>query len=264
MQRSTERILTTHAGSLPRPDDLVRMMWDKLDEKPVDAVKLAARVKEAVSEVVAKQIEAGIDIISDGEMSKVGFSNYVIERYTGFANRATFVATDIGAFPGIINKLFVENEGGRHIVMPNVEGPIALRDPQAVQDRHREFQEGARRPAAGERIHRRRDARANAVQFPEPLLPERRGLSRSRRRRRSRAEYRAIVDAGFNLQLDAPDLAMRAHCFTGDKGVGRHEALRPDGDRGNECGDQGAAARQGPAAPVLGQLRRARTITTSN
>ena len=88
MQRSTERILTTHAGSLPRPDDLVRMMWDKLDEKPVDAVKLAARVKEAVSEVVAKQIEAGIDIVSDGEMSKVGFSNYVIERYTGFANRA--------------------------------------------------------------------------------------------------------------------------------------------------------------------------------
>ena len=49
MQRSTERILTTHAGSLPRPDDLVRMMWDKLDEKPVDAVKLAARVKEAVA-----------------------------------------------------------------------------------------------------------------------------------------------------------------------------------------------------------------------
>src|ERR1043166_848718 len=104
MQRSTGRILTTHAGSLPRPDDLVRMMWDKLDEKPVDAVKLAARVKEAVGEAVAKQIEAGIDIVSDGEMSKVGFSNYVIERYTGFANRATFVANDIGAFPGIINR----------------------------------------------------------------------------------------------------------------------------------------------------------------
>src|ERR1044072_7804373 len=133
MQRSTERILTTHAGSLPRPDDLVRMMWDKLDEKPVDAVKLAARVKEAVSEVVAKQIEAGIDIVSDGEMSKVGFTNYVIERCTCFANRATMVATDVGTFRVIINKLFVENEGGRHIVMPNVEGPIALRDHQAEQ-----------------------------------------------------------------------------------------------------------------------------------
>src|ERR1044072_6708550 len=128
MQRSTERILTTHAGSLPRPDDLVRMMWDKLDEKPVDAIKLAGRVKEAVGEAVAKQIEAGVDIISDGEMSKVGFSNYVIDPSPGFPTRATFVAPDIGAFPGIIKRLFVENEGGRRIVMPNVEGPIALRD----------------------------------------------------------------------------------------------------------------------------------------
>ena len=217
MQRSTERILTTHAGSLPRPDDLVRMMWDKLDEKPVDAVKLAARVKEAVSEVVARQIEAGIDIISDGEMSKVGFSNYVIERYTGFANRATFVATDVGAFPGIINKLFVENEGGRHIVMPNVEGPIALRDHQAVQTDIENFKKalGGRQPES---------AFIAAVtpgqmlfNFPNLYYPSDEAYLEAAGSALG-AEYRAIIDAGFNLQLDAPDLAMRAHCFTGDKG----------------------------------------------
>jgi len=216
MQRSTERILTTHAGSLPRPDDLVRMMWDKLDEKPVDAVKLAARVKEAVSEVVARQIEAGIDIISDGEMSKVGFSNYVIERYTGFANRATFVATDVGAFPGIINKLFVENEGGRHIVMPNVEGPIALRDRQAVQTDIENFKKalGGRQPES---------AFIAAVtpgqmlfNFPNLYYPSDEAYLEAAGSALG-AEYRAIIDAGFNLQLDAPDLAMRAHCFTGDK-----------------------------------------------
>ena len=217
MQRSTERILTTHAGSLPRPDDLVRMMWDKLDEKPVDAVKLAARVKEAVSEVVVRQIEAGIDIISDGEMSKVGFSNYVIERYTGFANRATFVATDVGAFPGIINKLFVENEGGRHIVMPNVEGPIALRDRQAVQTDIENFKKalGGRQPES---------AFIAAVtpgqmlfNFPNLYYPSDEAYLEAAGTALG-AEYRAIIDAGFNLQLDAPDLAMRAHCFTGDKG----------------------------------------------
>ena len=217
MQRSTERILTTHAGSLPRPDDLVRMMWDKLDEKPVNAVKLAARVKEAVSEVVARQIEAGIDIISDGEMSKVGFSNYVIERYTGFANRATFVATDVGAFPGIINKLFVENEGGRHIVMPNVEGPIALRDHQAVQTDIENFKKalGGRQPES---------AFIAAVtpgqmlfNFPNLYYPSDEAYLEAAGTALG-AEYRAIIDAGFNLQLDAPDLAMRAHCFTGDKG----------------------------------------------
>ena len=131
MKRSTDRILTTHAGSLPRPPDLTRMIWDMLDDKPVDQAKLAARVQEAVVEAVGKQREAGIDIICDGEMGKVGFSNYVMQRYSGFANRAQFVATDLGEFPEIITKLFVENEGGRHLVMPNVEGPIEVRDKEA-------------------------------------------------------------------------------------------------------------------------------------
>src|SRR5262245_31802889 len=133
MQRSVDRILTTHAGSLPRPPDLTRMMWDLIDEKPVDEKHLQARVRQAVTDVVARQREAGIDILSDGEMSKVGFSNYVMQRYSGFANRTQFVAADLGDFPDIVNKLFVENEGGRHLVMPNVEGPIELRDRDAVQ-----------------------------------------------------------------------------------------------------------------------------------
>jgi len=133
MQRSDDRILTTHAGSLPRPPDLTRMMWDLLEQKPVDEVQLQARVKQAVAEVVARQCSAGVDIVSDGEMSKVGFSNYVMRRYSGFANRAQFVATDLGDFPDIVNKLFVENEGGQHLVLPNVEGPIELRDRDAVQ-----------------------------------------------------------------------------------------------------------------------------------
>jgi 5-methyltetrahydropteroyltriglutamate--homocysteine methyltransferase len=133
MPRTQDRILTTHAGSLPRPPDLTRMMWDLLDGKPVDEAHLQARVKQAVADVVAGQREAGVDIVSDGEMSKVGFSNYVMQRYSGFANRAQFVATDLGDFPEIVNQLFVENEGGRHLVLPNVEGPIELRDKQAVQ-----------------------------------------------------------------------------------------------------------------------------------
>ena len=118
MKRSTERILTTHAGSLPRPPDLTRMMWDLIDGKPVDEAGLRARIREAVAEVVRKQRDAGVDVVSDGEMSKVGFSNYVMQRYSGFANRAQFVATDLGEFPDIVNKLFVENEGGRHALMP--------------------------------------------------------------------------------------------------------------------------------------------------
>jgi 5-methyltetrahydropteroyltriglutamate--homocysteine methyltransferase len=70
MSRSTDRFLTTHTGSLPRPDDLVRMMHAKEEDVPVDRAALAERVRTAVAEVVRKQAEAGVDLVNDGEMSK--------------------------------------------------------------------------------------------------------------------------------------------------------------------------------------------------
>ena len=218
MKRSSDRILTTHAGSLPRPPDLTRMMWDLLDEKPVDQDKLATRVQEAVVEVVGKQREAGIDIVSDGEMSKVGFSNYVMQRYSGFANRAQFVATDLGDFPDIINKLFVENEGGRHLVMPNVEGPIELRDKDAV---HRDIA-NFKKALGGTSPELAFIAAVTPGQmlfnFPNLYYKSDAAYLEAAAKALS-YEYKAIVDAGFNLQLDAPDLPMRAHCFTGGVGT---------------------------------------------
>jgi 5-methyltetrahydropteroyltriglutamate--homocysteine methyltransferase len=218
MLRSEGRILTTHAGSLPRPPDLTRMMWDLLDDKQVDQAQLQARVKQAVFDVVARQRLAGVDIVSDGEMSKVGFSNYVMQRYSGFANRAQFVATDLGDFPEIVNKLFVENEGGRHLVLPNVEGPIELRDHEAV---HRDINN--LKAALGDRSPD--SAFIAAVtpgqmlfNFPNLYYPTAQAFLEAAAKALS-VEYRAIVEAGFNLQLDAPDLAMRAHCWTGSAGA---------------------------------------------
>jgi 5-methyltetrahydropteroyltriglutamate--homocysteine methyltransferase len=218
MKRSTDRILTTHAGSLPRPPDLTRMMWDLLDEKPVDQDKLATRVQEAVVEVVGKQREAGIDIVSDGEMSKVGFSNYVMQRYSGFANRAQFVATDLGDFPDIINKLFVENEGGRHLVMPNVEGPIELRDKDAVHRDIANFKKALGRTSPEMAFIAAVTPGQMLFNFPNLYYKSDAAYLEAAAKALS-YEYKAIVDAGFNLQLDAPDLPMRAHCFTGGVGT---------------------------------------------
>ena len=133
MRRNTDRIQTTHAGSLPRPDDLTRLMWDSIDGKAVDAATLKRRVAEAVCDVVSLQRTAGIDVISDGEMSKIGFSNYVIQRFSGFGERAQFLATDLADFPILIQKMFIEDEGGKHLVMPVVDGPIELQDREAVK-----------------------------------------------------------------------------------------------------------------------------------
>ena len=70
MHRSRDRFLTTHTGSLPRPEDLIKMMYAKEEGVPVDPVALAARVKAAVAELVQKQAASGVDLINDGEMSK--------------------------------------------------------------------------------------------------------------------------------------------------------------------------------------------------
>lgn len=217
MKRSTDRILTTHAGSLPRPDDLTRMMWDEIDGKSNDATKVRARVKSAVAEVVKKQLEAGIDIISDGEMSKIGFSNYVVQRYSGFGKPAGFVATDLGEFPEIIKKIFA-NEGGAHLNLPNVEGPIELKDPEAVKRDIDNF-----KAAIGKRDPD--DCFIPAVTpgqmlFNFPNLYYKTDDEYLEAAAKAMAyEYKAIIDAGFNLQLDAPDLPMHSHSYAGKTGT---------------------------------------------
>src|SRR3954464_15663066 len=96
MKRSNERFLTTHTGSLPRPDDLIRMMYAKEEGVPVEPAALGARVREAVAEVVQKQVAAGIDIVNDGEMSKPSYATYVKDRLAGFGGTGnTFVYQDL-------------------------------------------------------------------------------------------------------------------------------------------------------------------------
>ena len=92
MKRSVERILTTHTGSLPRPDDLTRTMFAKEEGVPVDSGALAARIRSAVAEVVRKQVEVGVDVINDGEYSKPSYATYVKDRLAGFEDRYNTVA----------------------------------------------------------------------------------------------------------------------------------------------------------------------------
>jgi 5-methyltetrahydropteroyltriglutamate--homocysteine methyltransferase len=90
--------LTTHTGSLPRPDDLIRVMFAKEEGVPVDRAALAGRISEAVAGVVKKQVEAGVDLVNDGEMSKPSYATYVKDRLTGFGGTSnTFVYQDLVA-----------------------------------------------------------------------------------------------------------------------------------------------------------------------
>ncbi len=84
MKLSTDRILTTHVGSLPRPHALVELLIKKDREQPYDAAEFARQVRQAVADIVARQVGIGVDVVSDGESSKVGYATYIHERLTGF------------------------------------------------------------------------------------------------------------------------------------------------------------------------------------
>src|SRR6516164_2221412 len=131
--RSIDRFLTTHTGSLPRPDDLVRMMYAKEEGQAVDRAELTAQIRAAVARIVAKQKEAGIDIINDGEMSKPSYATYVKDRLSGFGGAGnTFVYQDLVDFPNLAKRVFGDPGRSRRKT-PACNGPITFRDRDAVQ-----------------------------------------------------------------------------------------------------------------------------------
>jgi 5-methyltetrahydropteroyltriglutamate--homocysteine methyltransferase len=213
-----DEILTTHAGSLPRPDDLVEMIWGRIDGQEVDEGQLEARIESAVAEVVAKQREAGIDLVSDGEMSKTGFSTYVTERFSGFGGRSEFQADDVAEFPTLAMRLFA-TPAMAHLVSANCVGPVELADKDAV---HRDI----------ERLKKALDGAEPSSAFMGAISPGQIAFNFPDQHYGSHEtylaacadalayEYRAISDAGFSLQIDSPDVAMAAHCRTSDTGVG--------------------------------------------
>src|SRR6266487_333880 len=100
MKRSLDRILTTHTGSLPRPPELVELMFAKAEGRPVDEHGLAERVRLAVTEIVDRQHAIGIDVVSDGEMSKPSYATYVTDRLTGFEGESVLPQLrDMSDFP---------------------------------------------------------------------------------------------------------------------------------------------------------------------
>jgi methionine synthase II (cobalamin-independent) len=136
MKRSANRILTTHVGSLARPKDLLEMMDARLRGKPHDNEAYVTRVRSAVAEVVRKQVECGVDIVTDGEQGKASFNAYVVERLNGFEPIASseeritarMKLNEAQAFPEYYEKYFADHMCG---VGPNqvmaCTGPITYK-----------------------------------------------------------------------------------------------------------------------------------------
>ncbi len=210
MKRSTERFLTTHTGSLPRPADLIRMMFAKEEGVPVDAAAMATRVRAAVAEVVGKQVEAGIDLVNDGEMSKPSYATYVKDRLAGFGGSGnTFVYQDLADFPSLEKRVFGDPGRSRRKT-PACNAPIAVRDREAAAVDIADLK--AALAATG-----RSDAFMSAASPGVVSLFFRNDYYKDHETYlfaiadAMRHEYEAIANAGIVLQIDCPDLAMGRH-----------------------------------------------------
>src|SRR4029077_9974000 len=128
------RFLTTHVGSLPRPDDLIAMMLAREDGIPVDHAAIDVRVRQAVDEAVAQQTRAGIDVVNDGEWGKPSYATYIKDRLHGFGGAGnSYVFQDIEAFPN--TKARVAGDPGRkHRKAPACDAPISVRDMDAPRE----------------------------------------------------------------------------------------------------------------------------------
>jgi 5-methyltetrahydropteroyltriglutamate--homocysteine methyltransferase len=211
MKRSSERILTTHTGSLPRPDDLMASLRAKEAGETYDAATLAAQVKSAVAEAVRMQAAAGIDIVNDGEMSKPSYATYVKDRLAGFTGEKSsgLRAADLAEFPSFTKR------GGREsgvtvIKRPSCTGPITYRDRDAV----RLDAENLRAGLAGVKVEEAFVSAASpgVVSFflSDNYYHDHESYIRAIADA-MKTEYDAIVAAGHILQVDCPDLAMSRH-----------------------------------------------------
>jgi 5-methyltetrahydropteroyltriglutamate--homocysteine methyltransferase len=210
MTRSPDRFLTTHTGSLPRPDDLIRVMYAKEEGVPVDPASLAARVKQAVAEVVRKQADAGVDLINDGEMSKPSYATYIKDRLDGFGGSGnTFVYQDLADFPRLEKRVFGDPGRSRRKT-PGCNAPISVRDRQApVTDADNlKAALGAVKAAGGFMsaaspgvigLFFRNEHYPSQEKYLEAIAEA------------MRHEYETVAKAGFVLQIDCPDLAMGRH-----------------------------------------------------
>ena len=208
---NSEGIRTTHTGSLPRPDDLIRMMWAKGDGIPVDAQALARRVESAVRETVERQMQAGISIINDGEMSKPSYATYVKDRLHGFGGETiqNYYFADLADFPRSA-ELVAANPGRRKRTAPACTGPISVKDAEAAVLDMTNLRNAANEAGASGIFSSAASPGVVSIFFANEYYDSDEeyvfAIAEAMRH-----EYEAIAAAGATVQLDCPDLAMGRH-----------------------------------------------------
>ena len=206
MKRSTDRILTTHTGSLPRPDDLVTLLYAKDKGELQDQAAFAQRVQTATVEVVRKQLECGVDSVNDGEAGKIGYSTYVKDRLTGFDGKAgPMRAADVLDFPEYARRVYRVTAQ-----RPACTGPVSYKDKAAIHNEIANFKAALQGVYPTEAFMSAASPGVISLFLKNDYYPSHAAYLEALATV-MKEEYNAIHQAGWILQVDCPDLAMGRH-----------------------------------------------------
>lgn len=211
MKHSVDRILTSHVGSLPRSQDVVDMLFAQDSGAPYDTAAFDATMRRAVDDAVARQKAVGIDVVSDGEMSKISYATYIRHRLTGFEIGESPRATpkDLDDFPSFKDRLSRLGATPKYH-RPICRGPITVKDLGSLHTDITNLQAAAVRHGAPEAFMNAASPGVIAVFQPNEYYPTPESYLLALAEAMQQ-EYEAIVDAGLLLQIDSPDLAMGRH-----------------------------------------------------
>jgi 5-methyltetrahydropteroyltriglutamate--homocysteine methyltransferase len=210
MKTSTNRILTTHVGSLPRPQDVVDCIFAEDRGEAIDPQKFDSTIRNAVADVVAKQVEAGVDIVSDGEMGKISYATYIRHRLTGFegdSGRPT--PQDLEDYPEFRDRLLKLGASATY-KRPVCKGPIKVKTLEPLRRDIDRFQDALGKSKATEAFMNSVSPGTIAVFQPNEYYKTHEAYVEALSEA-MREEYETIVNSGLLLQLDCPDLAMGRH-----------------------------------------------------
>ena len=227
----TDRILTTHVGSLPRSAAVTDLVFAQERGEAVDPARFSAVIGDAVANVVARQVASGVDLVSDGEMSKISYATYIKDRITGFdGDSPRTPPADLEFFPGFLQR---QDKGGGTPTYrrPKCVGPVAPKTLAPLDEdlAHMQAALAAHRPHGGFMnsaspgviaLFQPNEHYATQDEYLEALAEA------------MRPEYEAIVGAGLILQLDSPDLGLGRHMMYKDRSdadylvlIGQHVAV---------------------------------------
>ena len=224
MQLSKDRILTTHVGSLPRSQAVTDVLFARERNEEADPQSGAQVISEAVREVVRRQVAIGIDVVSDGEMSKISYATYIASRFSGFAgDTPREPGQDLVEFPGLLKKLAERGSTAKYR-RPRCVGEIRLQDAVPLQIDLQNIAAAAAQYAPVETFMNAASPGVVALFQPNDYYRTQDDYLAALAEA-LRSEYEAIVAAGVILQIDAPDLAMGRHTMYRDRSLEDFEIL---------------------------------------